>query len=269
MPHIPKQNEWHLQKRENWRERDASRSLFSVFEERGSVLITNNNYEEKGICSRGKMTANCQPSKCPVYTRYHASGLPCFYHVYPDCGYSGRLKDVSGQKIRRQYVNFILAAVVWLMFMVFVAVLTGTLKKDGGTQFTSGEDILSFLVTAGWLVLPFLILSFCNAHFFGQCVCVLRKEGLYSHQRFIRWDDIREMVFHPGLPARTGRNYTYVEVRGDGFTVLLPHAPYRLLRIAGKYNPVIKTKTGMVDVVLFVGVPVTIIFIVALAVYFA
>lgn len=137
---------------------------------------------------------------------------------------------MRGWKIRRQYFNIILAIGLFGVLLPFAAILARTLKNDGGTQFSSVEEMASFLLKGILMLFLLLLLSLCNALFFGRCICVLTEDVIYSHQPFIRWQDVNEMVFHLGLPSKNRWNYSDVEVKGHDFTALFPSAPCRMLR---------------------------------------
>lgn len=197
--------------------------------------------KENSHCAKGKRADICRSARCFTYNWYTRAGVPCFYYLDKNRGYTGKLKDVAGRKVRRQYFHTLLYLIAAPYLIPIAAIIARTLKNGGNFWDVLGDFMLSVVLLIG-LFLPFLLLSLCNAFFFGRVICVLGKDGIYSHGPMIRWQDVESMEFHLGLPSRGHIGCSYVLIKGGGAKAILPHAPSGLLRQAKKYNSAIRTR---------------------------
>ena len=210
-----------------------------------------NHTQSKGDrCAKGTVIQKCRTIGCPTHLSYARQGLTCAFRVQENCGYANRYWEREGRLIRRQYFNWWIVLYSTILGFLFVRVIFNNLndieKLWRQTMIISTEWI--FLLSAT-LILP-IVMSLLNRHFWGRPVCLLNNEGLFCNQQKIRWCEIARITFHPAAPSRTGiLRYAYVEITGKDLCVVLPHAPYHLLRAAKKYNPDIRTGVDRVSLI--------------------
>ncbi len=154
------------------------------------------------------------------------------------------LSTLPGLKIRRQY--FHIPIYIFLYVIVLVCLMVVSLRpmrlEDGtltivDTLSTAAIPLLSFL-------LPFVILSILNHHLFGEVVAVLDEEGIHTERGFYPWRLVTRIEYEPSLPTRYNLlhytpNTAILKLRSGNIEV--KKAPFRLLRIARRYAPHVKT----------------------------
>ncbi len=182
------------------------------------------------------------------------------------------LKNISGQKIRRQYFNIPIYMLLSIMGMIMVSWTVASIIDH---TFATAEwllDLLPWCVIAVMILFPLLVLSMLNRLFFGEVICVLNEKGLYYEDdgvRYIAWNDIKYVRYEPDMPGRIGYrwdfgcNAAYITVKPfrKNVEIELVHAPFLLLGKMKKYNPNAKygfTKFGLVMVLFYIFAPSTV-----------
>lgn len=164
------------------------------------------------------------------------------------------LKDIAGERIRRQYFNvpillFISTLVMVFEFLVFASLYEGNFKLDKWMQ-----DITGILTIIIWVV-PFVVLSVLNRFFFGKIVCVLNEEGIHYKDGLIKWSDILSIQYNMTGFGHVD-NRAYIEVVCKKITVQIKSVPLYMFSIVKKFNSDIKTKK---DKAIWIYVAITII----------
>lgn len=141
-------------------------------------------------------------------------------------------KTVKGERIRRQYFNFILVLILLVGFMVL---FINTVFAVTGQQ--TMADLLGGITTLLKMALVWAVLLALNIFCLGKTVCILTNDGLYCEQGFYKWERIQRMEFR--LPGASKSKITYASVRliGRDFDVTLLHASVYLMLRARKYSP--------------------------------
>ena len=92
--------------------------------------------------------------------------------------------------------------------------------------------------------IPCGILNILNRLYFGKIVCVLTEDGIHYNDGFIEWNRISKIEYIIDLPPRHRhdpkqrcRAVLYMENK----TIVLLHAPRRILRSVKKLHPQTKT----------------------------
>lgn len=189
----------------------------------------------KGYCE--KKNRECG-GKCFCGYGYERqlTNLPCKHLVSENRGYSGydSLKDIKGERMRRQW--FFCLAIVVLLFLVYGLylnlVMVGILDIERDTR----QDLIDSWVIFYKVAIPLLLLSFLNLKFFGKIVAVVTKEGVYSNQFFLKWEDIFEVKFHLPALTKTRLYYSYTEIISSQGTYAVAHVPLLFLFKVKKYN---------------------------------
>lgn len=163
-------------------------------------------------------------------------------------------KTVKGERIRRQYFNFILALILLVGFMVlFINTVFAVTGQQTMADLLGGITIL-LKITLIWAALLAL-----NIFCLGRTVCILTSDGLYCEQGFYKWERIQRMEYH--LPGASKSKITYASVQliGNDFDVLILHAPFYLLFRAKKYSPNITVGLSKADMIGILCVGLTVI----------
>lgn len=149
-----------------------------------------------------------------------------------------KLRDIKGQKIRRQYYNvfFYLEASVVLP-MVTVLLTVNTLFGKSGTKLQSPMEIFQLFFVFFVLMSPVLLLSLLNRFLFGKIVCVLDENGLHYSDGFMEWSAVTRIEYDIHLFGRHEPRYCDARVIGNGTEITLRQAPHFLLKKAKKYHP--------------------------------
>lgn len=159
------------------------------------------------------------------------------------------LKQIPGQKIRRQFFNI----PIYLILVVDMALLsawTAVAIHDPEITFTFWLETSAFLLLISMaLILPLAILSLLNRFCFGRIICVLDDKGLHYNSGFIEWKQIKKAVYEPDIPSEIGRNIyccnqlcLTLKPFQKEITIELDHAPFLLFRKVRKHCPGIPCK---------------------------
>ena len=180
------------------------------------------------------------------------------------------LREIPGEKIRRQYFNIPIIFVLIFYLSLVLSILTiavgeGTFSADECLMLTK-----KLTAIAGLILLPMTVLSALNRFCFGEIICVLNEKGMYYEEeavRFIPWRELRRVSYQPDIPWRSGyKSHCYctrAEITVQSFKkkkqFALYHVPYMLLGKIKKYAPDVHcglTKSGVVLVVMMALLPV-------------
>ena len=185
-------------------------------------------------------------------------------------GENGMLRDIPGEKIRRQYFNI----PIFFVLVVYMSLTLALLITSVAAEKPSLEDWWAFAevltAIAGLLLLPMAALSVLNRFCFGEIICVLNEKGLYYEDeavRFIPWRELRSISYEPDIPWRSGYRWhcygNWAEITVQSFKkkkqFTLYHVPYMLLGKIKKYAPDVHcglTKFGVALVVAMALLPV-------------
>lgn len=164
-------------------------------------------------------------------------------------------RDVSGVRIRRQYFNYILLALLMIFLYSFI-MRTFTPMMGGFDIREWAERVGSLVLNIGGLTLPFAVLSVLNFFCFGKTVCVLNEEGIHYRNGIIRWDDILYLKFecvtlsklHPYYPS-----YITVVCKDNLKGIEITSAPFSMALAARKYKSGIRIKP-VKEIFILVGI---------------
>ena len=179
---------------------------------------------------------------------------------------AAEFEEVSGEKIRWQYFNTFIYAMLALFPMPLIIIANVGLK-DNSFDFSGFIESIPAALPV-WIVLlaPFICLSLLNRFFFGKIVCVVNEKGLFVENGLIRWNDIQRITYHPEISGRYKLSYTYatVFVKPSGkaeYALEVMHFPLYGLRKIKKYNPDVKIQLGKngLFTILFVALTPTLI----------
>lgn len=189
-------------------------------------------------CVKNKPAEKCRTGKCFTYNKYNLAKvqMPCPFYRDEDCNFLGKLQDVDGKKIRRQYFEGISWG-YWIAIVYIVLTVTFGFIRVGRRDISLTEiGLFFFEAFVFWIFI--CILRLCNRFLLGRCVCVINEQGIYSNQGFRSWNDIKEMEYHIGFRGRSDRyDCCAVIIKGHKKEIIIPHAPNYLLRAAKKFNP--------------------------------
>lgn len=161
------------------------------------------------------------------------------------------LKEISGQKIRRQYFNI----PIYLLLSMWAAIISGWFTASIVDQTVGSEkwfeDALFLFALMAVLLLPLLLLSVVNRCCFGKVICVLNDRGLFYEDNGVHhivWNDIKQILYEPDVTGKVGYrwlsgcNTAYVTIKPfqKKVEIELVHAPFSLLRKVKKHNPNVK-----------------------------
>ena len=171
------------------------------------------------------------------------------------------LKDIPGEKIRRQYFNIPIYVIFSFGAALIMIILIAGPKQDS-TQAQKDFEVLATIIATGMLVLlPLAALSALNRFFFGKIICVLDNKGLHFDDgdriRFIPWSHIQSVAYEPDIPYQPRHSFRFecsntVHITTKPFNkkveIELIGAPLYLLGKMKKYRPNAKygfTKWGL------------------------
>ncbi len=135
-------------------------------------------------------------------------------------------KNAAGQKIRVQYFNYILFAMLCVFIMVATMLFLNTLLGGSGTKFESSAELISLFWVFAVFASPLCLLSLLNSRFFGKVVCVLTDDGIRYGKKTLKWEHINEIEY----------DISCARIIGDGFDIKIEKAPFLMLKKAKKYN---------------------------------
>ena len=171
------------------------------------------------------------------------------------------LKDIPGEKIRRQYFNIPLYTILSCGTALIMVLLAVSAKQDS-TQAQEGFGVLAVIISMGlFITFPLAVLSILNRFYFGKIICVLDKKGLHFHDgdriRFIPWNHIQSVSYEPDIPYQPRHSFRFecsntAHITAKPFKkkveIELIGAPLYLLEKMKKYRPSAKygfTKWGL------------------------
>ncbi len=159
------------------------------------------------------------------------------------------LKDLNGKKIRWQYFNTFIYAMLAFFPMPLVMIIVMGLKENNLDLAEMIEAIPMALIIWGVFLVPFIILSLLNRFLFGEIVGIVRDDGLLLENNFITWKQIQKITFNPSISSRFKASYTYASllIKSDTeteYAIDIMHFPMYGLRKIKKYNPEIKIELG-------------------------
>lgn len=208
-------------------------------------------FMNKGFCE--KKNKECS-QKCFHRYSYDRQELPCKYFVSADKGYPEYelLSDIKGERMRRQwFFCWAVAATSFILYFLYCG-LVMTVILDVGAKRDLKQDAIELLIMFGKVVIPLLILSLLNTKFFGKIVAVVTKEGVYSNQFFLKWEDIFEVKFHPLWFTRIRIHESYTDVISSQGTYKVAHMPLLFLLKAKKYNANIRVRFDKWSIVVII-----------------
>lgn len=137
------------------------------------------------------------------------------------------LKSISGIKIRRQYFNTILIALLMMIPTVYLFIAVSEIMIDGkiSADFWNETEIIMPVIAA--MAAPFAVLSLLNRCIFGKLVAVINGEGIYLENYFLPWNKIEQVHYIPDGHSRrsvTNKLYTRLVITakndfGKGFDI--------------------------------------------------
>lgn len=176
------------------------------------------------------------------------ANLPRFLSYLEQCASGDAAPDirtVPGTKLRRQYFNILIYAILSFLPIMLVFVIYSAIS-DPSFGLSEWIDVIAgTVVVVGLLLLPCVILSLLNRFFFGKIVCVATEGGLHLENDYISWENVEEIVYTPRLPsgAPTGVSYATVAVSADAggkYGIDVMHFPLYGLKKLKKYKPDLK-----------------------------
>lgn len=154
------------------------------------------------------------------------------------------LREIDGQKIRRQYFALFILTNVACVCFIPNAMLIIPLQMG---NFVLSEWFSSIGTSIGLctiLSIPWLILSALNRSYFDQIICVLTREGIHYDGGFIQWDKIKKIEYETELPIRyravrryRNQQYCRAVIFTEKESIVLLHAPFYILARARKMHP--------------------------------
>lgn len=153
-------------------------------------------------CAKHKKRANniCGTQKCFTNNFYQNAGMTrCPYYLHEDCGHNGKLRAVKGIKIRKTLMIFNLGIYVPIYVGLFLFFILMDLFRQTNYMADSHEAIP---------ILPFMVLipNLVSVLFMGRVVAVCNKQGIYTNDPLVTWNEIAELRYTALVPSR--HNYT-------------------------------------------------------------
>lgn len=193
------------------------------------------------IASPRVVMINLQKDNLPRFVSYLENELPK--------NQASQLKDISGEKIRRQYFNKFICLVFLVLVMIPLMMTVIGLKGNSLDLSEIAETIMITLWVGGVFLAPFIGVSLLSRFLFGKIVGVVNNEGLFLENDFIPWEDIDEIVYVPDAISiyRLNHSCATVLVNPSGkkeYALDIINFPMYGLRKIKKYRPEIKIKLG-------------------------
>ena len=151
------------------------------------------------IASPKVLMIDTQKNNLPSFLEYLNNLAPTLQQT--------ELKNIIGEKIRRQYFNYLIG--IFLSFVPMVPIMMFILewKEHGAPHFA--EVFFAFLetlpVTAsiwGIVLIPLVILSLFNRFLFGKIVCVFDENGLYLDNDMFLWREVKSVSYKSASHSR-------------------------------------------------------------------
>lgn len=157
------------------------------------------------------------------------------------------LKDITGVKIRWQYFNLFICALLAFFPVIIVMIVVNGVKENNFSFSDILEVIPTGLMIWGMLLAPFIDLSLLNRFLFGKIIGVVTDEGLYLENNFILWKDIKKIVYTPEISGRSSAAFTFATIFVDppckpAYTLDILHFPIYGLRKIKKLYPEIEIR---------------------------
>ncbi|MEI3152316.1 MAG: hypothetical protein V8S82_01430 [Eubacteriales bacterium] len=187
------------------------------------------------------------------------------------------LKNISGEKIHRQYFNVLLFGMTFTIVMTIYGMAINEIifsaENSQKPDFSSITSIIpEFLI--GMLSVP-AVLSVINRLCFGRVVCVLNDDGIHYKKGLIAWNDIvgieyKFLLFGKHDPDAvpyyiTELCFCYATVHTRSGSVDIFHAPFYMLGRVKKYRPEIDAKMSRANIRLIIKYVIAIMLVVALS----
>lgn len=151
-------------------------------------------------------------------------------------------KEIKGCKIRWQFFNIPMYALIVIFFVLVIAFFSTSLANG---NFEASKYLSNVFLSAKILVsfaLPFVVLSVLNRYCFGKTVCVLSEEGIHCRNAFIEWNKVIKVEYEIELPSKTRMNFSYAKIVTENEDIKIVHAPLYILSKIKKMQPHIKTE---------------------------
>lgn len=152
-----------------------------------------------------------------------------------------KLREIDGIKFRAMWSSKILYALLLLVGISVTATSIFSLIREG--------RLLNYmkLFRLAIVFVPMLFLCFINKKFLGIIVAVIDEKGIYTKNRTILWDQVKEIKYHvPIMPSR-GRFEPYeyfcsltVYTNNNAYEIL--HAPRKMVKYIKAYVPNVKVR---------------------------
>lgn len=171
-----------------------------------------------------------------------------------------KLRNIAGEKIRRQYFNMFIYMMIsyTIPFFLFVPFLDMVIR---GEEFRGYKvmEVLEAIVILAIVLSPVIILTLMNRFFFGKIVCVLNENGINHSHGLIPWKDIERIEYEIELPRRSSTmRYCYARIIGKELDIKILQSPCFLMWRAKKYNEEIKlkfSKDSITTIIFFATMP--------------
>lgn len=126
------------------------------------------------------------------------------------------LKQIKGTRVRAQYFNYMLYALIVTFIPMIPMTFILECKKQGVSMWDSGHllwsTVCEMLPAVASFIVPLLLLSLGSKFLFGETIAVLAQDGMYLENHFIPWKNIKAVVYTPTSPSRRHFRYAHVTV---------------------------------------------------------
>ena len=168
------------------------------------------------------------------------------------------LKNISGQKIRKQYFNFTILCFFTVFLTIFAVMIT--MSFVGRFYFEAMIKVLPLMAVAfGICLTPLIFLSLLNKFMFGKIIGVIDENGIHLENDYIRLADIESVTYSPRTPRRYRVVHTFATIKTSKYDVDVLHFSLYALRYIKKQNPDIKIKLdkdGKDEILYFFYMPI-------------
>ena len=204
------------------------------------------------------LTINTQKENLPKFLEH-------LYAMVPKTK-QPELKQLSGDKIRTQYFNYIL--VVFLSFVPVAPIMIPIMKWKNSGEWLFDEFMSTLINTVGmwsFIIIPLILLSLLNRFCYGKVVCVFDDRGIHTENDLLLWTDIKRVSFKASIPSRYKYSpacTTFVINKAGEYEFDILHFPFYGLRKIKKYCPNIEVKVQNKVSLIFIALFPTIIAII-------
>ena len=164
------------------------------------------------------------------------------------------MKNTIRMKIRMQYFNLFIYAMIPLIPLAFILILIATWGNPDYPFSDVFKSIPISILSVGVLIWPWVLLSVLNRFFFGKVVCTLDKEGIRTEKQLIPWREIQSIRYIPDIaPGRVIRDWCRIRVvqklqSGREIVTEIKHFPYYGYRAIRKMHPNINASYDRSDI---------------------